>query len=387
MQCIERGLLNLDDDVAEAHLPEFKDIEILESMEDDGNGGTRPVLRKATRKITLRNLLTHTSGLAYEFTHPKLLAWRNWSRTTVAGRANAASKDIAVALRVPLVFEPGTAWRYGYGIDWAGLAVMRATQSTLEEYMAAHIWGPTDMRSTTFSPFRSRPDLLPRLARMTHRDAHGNLTERPSAGSIRSEAENVEFGGGGGCYGTANDYIKLLASLLGTASGKTTQVSGRPLLTAASLKIMFDQTISAPAKAMLNMMVFHPAAAGLAGNVPPGVSVTFGLGGLTNSNPFTQPTPRAVKLDLAARPTSGNHGEGASSGAAAAVGSGRSAGAMQWSGLPNCFWYISPRDGVCGCWFGQLLPPGDDVSLALYEGFEGAVLRELRGEVGEKGRL
>jgi CubicO group peptidase (beta-lactamase class C family) len=54
MQCVERGILNLDDDVSKTHLPEFKDAEVLIRMEDDGKGGTRPLLKRATRKVTLR---------------------------------------------------------------------------------------------------------------------------------------------------------------------------------------------------------------------------------------------------------------------------------------------------------------------------------------------
>src|ERR1700712_2998389 len=54
MQCVEKGLLNLDADVGEANLPEFKDIQVLEKMEDDGNGGQKPVLRAAKGKVTLR---------------------------------------------------------------------------------------------------------------------------------------------------------------------------------------------------------------------------------------------------------------------------------------------------------------------------------------------
>jgi CubicO group peptidase (beta-lactamase class C family) len=54
MQCVERGLVGLDDDVAEKLLPEFKDIEVLEDMEDDGQGGEKPRLRKAKGKVTLR---------------------------------------------------------------------------------------------------------------------------------------------------------------------------------------------------------------------------------------------------------------------------------------------------------------------------------------------
>ena len=64
---------------------------------------------------------------------------------------------------------------------------------------------------------------------------------------------------------------------------------------------------------------------------------------------------------------------------------GRSAGGMQWGGLPNLFWWISPKDGVCGCYFGQILPPGDPLSFELYGEFEKAVLAERR--MGGKGKL
>jgi CubicO group peptidase (beta-lactamase class C family) len=107
--------------------------------------------------LTYRNLLTHTSGLAYEFTHPKLNAWREWAMSsTPDGRVNARSSEIAVANKVPLIFEPDEGWVYGYGIDWAGLAVMRATKQTLEEYMSENIWKPCGMASTTFQPYGSQ---------------------------------------------------------------------------------------------------------------------------------------------------------------------------------------------------------------------------------------
>ena len=54
MQCVEKGLLNLDQDVSEANLPEFKDVKILEKMEDDGQGGKKPVFREPKEKVTLR---------------------------------------------------------------------------------------------------------------------------------------------------------------------------------------------------------------------------------------------------------------------------------------------------------------------------------------------
>src|SRR5580692_8401948 len=128
--------------------------------------------------IHVRNLLTHSSGMAYEFTHPKLNAWRDWSMSSTAdGKANARSSDIAVAHKVPLLFEPDEGWVYGYGLDWAGLAVMRATNKTLEEYMSQNIWKPCGMTCTTFSLTEHRPDLLPRFSGMTLREENGDLID------------------------------------------------------------------------------------------------------------------------------------------------------------------------------------------------------------------
>lgn len=68
MQCVERGLLNLDDDVSSI-LPEWENPQILVGFEDDSG---KPILKDAKNKLTLRMLLTHQSGLGYGFMHPDL---------------------------------------------------------------------------------------------------------------------------------------------------------------------------------------------------------------------------------------------------------------------------------------------------------------------------
>jgi CubicO group peptidase (beta-lactamase class C family) len=223
---------------------------------------------------------------------------------------------------------------------------MRATKQTLEQYMSENIWGPCSMNSTTFSLSDHRPDLLPRFAGMTMRDESGNLVDLETD-LFTHRAERVKYGGGGGCFSTANDYIKLLTSLLHTLTASTNSSSRLPnLLSKSTLETMFAQRLSSSATAVLNTMVFSPSASGLAGNLPVGTSTTFGLGGIIN-------------LDLLSN-------------------SSRSPAAMQWSGLPNLFWWISPLDGLCGCYFTQILPPGDRTSVSLYTEFEAAVLKEWR---------
>jgi CubicO group peptidase (beta-lactamase class C family) len=353
MQCVERKLLDLDQDVSTTWLPEFQEIDILLRIEEDANGNKTPITKKSRNPITLRNLLNHSSGLAYEFTHPKLEAWRRWTNSTNDGRKLSRSTHISEALRVPLIFEPGTSWIYGYGIDWAGLAVMRATTISLEEYMTTYIWRPLGMASTTFSPTKFRPELLARFAAMNERGDGGEVVYTDGR-EVYAMTERLDFGGGGGCFSTANDYIRLLTSLLATATATASPVNDGAaavpqLLARSSLDAMFSPTLSPASTSALKTIVASPLAAGLAGNLPAEVAMSWGLGGILN-------------LDVV--PTSG-----------------RAKGGMQWSGLPNLFWWISPGDGVCGCYFGQLLPPGDRPSLDMYSAFEKAVLEERRAAV------
>jgi CubicO group peptidase (beta-lactamase class C family) len=304
------------------------------------------------------NLLTHTSGVSYEFTHPTLFAWRQWAvKNTPDGRANQGSSDIGVAYRVPLLFDPGEGWAYGYGIDWAGLAVMRVTNKTLEEYIAENIWGPLGMESTTFDPWKLRSDLSGRVTGMMQRSPEKDVVVGDDAAFVKGiGAQN--YSGGGGGYSTANDYIKFVTSLLKTIKSSKQE---HDLLKASTLAEMINQTISPTASATLNAIVSSPMSAGLAGNIPGGIQVTFGLGGVVNKVPIDKPTHRATDSSITAK------------------GTGRAANGIQWCGLPNCHWWISPADGVCGVFFGQIVPPGDNVTLRLYEEFEGAVLRDFTG--------
>ncbi|KAF2425567.1 beta-lactamase/transpeptidase-like protein [Tothia fuscella] len=331
LQCVERGLLSLDDPV-ETILPELKNPQILLKMD----AKTGPTLKAATKKITLRQMLTHSSGLSYEFTHPKMFVWRYWFlKQNAENKALTKSLDPAKAYQAPLLFEPGEGWAYSTGIDWAGIMVSRVTGKSLEGFMQENIFKPLGMSSTTFYPERY-PKIADRLANMAVRDEKTGKLDK-NAGNPLKAYMNVREGGGGGCFSTANDYMKFLSALCSPVC---------PLFTKQeTLQIMFSPNLSPPAKAALMEMQKSPEAFGLVGNVPIGTDLDFGLGGLLNME--------KVK------------------------GSGRAAGSMQWGGLPNLMWWVNRKDGICGCYFSQLLPSGDRRSFDLYEGYEKAGMEEF----------
>ena len=130
MQLYEQGRFALDDP-AEQHLPELANMMVVESF-DQATGAYK--VRPAAKKITIRHLFTHTSGLGYGFTSPIVRDFK----------PRAGEKYVAG----PLLFEPGTQWIYGTSVDWLGRMVEKLSGQNLEEYFRDHIFTPLGMTDT-----------------------------------------------------------------------------------------------------------------------------------------------------------------------------------------------------------------------------------------------
>ena len=189
MQLVEQGKLVLDEPIANI-LPELARPQVLEGFDAAGE----PRLRPARRAITLRHLITHTSGFVYDIWNPEM--GRYMERKGIPGIITCRN----AALDLPLAFDPGDAWDYGTGIDWVGKAVERVSGQQLGEYFAEHLFEPIGMTDTGF---RLTPERRARLAGMHARDADGTLT--PIEFEIPQDPE-FEMGGGG-LYSTAADYL------------------------------------------------------------------------------------------------------------------------------------------------------------------------------------
>jgi methyl acetate hydrolase len=114
MQLVEQGKVKLDEPVSK-YLPQLAKLEVLESFDAEG----KPVLRPAKAAVTLKHLLTHTSGFCYDMWDEKMSRY---------------AKQVANPAPVqPLMFEPGARWQYGQGLDWAGRLVEAISGMTLED--------------------------------------------------------------------------------------------------------------------------------------------------------------------------------------------------------------------------------------------------------------
>ena len=164
MQLVERGKLKLDEPVAR-HLPELAKLDVIDGFLPSG----KPVLRPAVKPITLRHLLTHTSGFAYPTWSEEMFKYT---------QATAPLPPGVVAPLVPLVFEPGTRWQYGYSADWTGRLVETVSGLNLEQYFQRNILQPLGMNDTTFI---FPADKFDRLVSQSRRQNGGPLQEVPRA--------------------------------------------------------------------------------------------------------------------------------------------------------------------------------------------------------------
>lgn len=241
LQLVERGLLTLDEDLR-LRLKALAETQILRGF-DDATG--QPVYEENTTPISLRTLLTHTSGFAYDSTVESLMRWRK-----VTGHTKIHNTWTLESLRCPLVFAPGTQWFYGTSIDWATLALEQVTGQSLNEYATANIFEPLGMKNSFVGPAnaaRSTEELLARLAPCPVRSADDGVLVPAELPHTIDDNNDVESGGAG-LLSTARDYAQFLQAVL--QPGK--------LLSAENLALLFKPQLQGELLASLRATVAVP---------------------------------------------------------------------------------------------------------------------------------
>ena len=315
LQQVEAGRLSLDAPIGEV-LPELARPQVLVGFAPEGG---EAMLRPARTPLTLRHLLTHTSGFSYDMWNSGIGAYM-------------AARDVPgiigcqrAALGTPLVAEPGERWEYGIGIDWAGLAVEKVTGKRLADVLAERVLGPLGMRDTAF---RIGPEQRGRLASMHAKAPDGTLAAIPF-----EVPQDPEFHmGGGGLYGTATDYLRFCRMWLnaGTLDG------ARILAPETVREAMRDQI------APLEVVPMKSAMPASTHDVElfPGMRKGWGLSFLINAED---------------------------------VPGGRAAGSLAWAGLANTYYWIDAKRDRAGVIATQILPFADPQVLTAFEAVERAV--------------
>lgn len=318
MQLVEQGSLHLDDDLGPL-VPALAAPKVLEGFDAAG----KPILRPAKGAITLRRLLTHTAGFAYDMWNTDMLAFAQQSSVP---RAETFVKPEDC---LPLAFDPGQRWAYGVNIDWAGRALEAVTGQNLDAYMQANVCQPLGMNSTGYL---LRPEISARLAGMHQRHPDGQL--EPIA--YDPPMDPAGFLGGGGLYGSAGDYIRFIRMMLNHGTLDGVQVLKPETVALMGQNHMGDLDVEP-------MRTAIPTLSNTA-DFWPGMRKKWGLSFLIN----TEDVP-----------------------------GGRAAGSLSWGGLRNTYFWIDPARQVGGTIMTQILPWADPTVLGLYDDLERGVYRMI----------
>jgi CubicO group peptidase (beta-lactamase class C family) len=312
LQLVERGKLELDEPAGNID-PTLASALVLTGFDAKGV----PQLRPAQKPITLRNLLTHTSGFSYPLWDPTVVRYLK-----VAG-SNPAWP------RMPLMFEPGSRWAYGGSLDRVGRMVEIAGGQSLDRYFSDHITGPLGMNDTGFSLTAKQ---RARQASLHARDTNGKLLPQPLE---KLDVPKV-LSGGGGIYSTAPDYLTLLQALLNGGGLRETSI-----LRPETVALMSENQIG-----NLEVGILKTTNPALSNDVDffPGVRLRWGFGHMINIDPVPDC---------------------------------RKAGSLTWAGLFNTYYWIDPTTRIAGVIMMQILPFADRQALKAYRQFERGICRAL----------
>jgi CubicO group peptidase (beta-lactamase class C family) len=314
LQLVERGRLDLDTALAD-RIPALGAARVLTGFDAAG----QPLTRVPLRPVTLRHLLTHTSGYGYEYWCEPIQRVRK--AQAIPGIATCQNK----ALSTPLLFDPGERWEYGISTDWLGKVVEAASGQRLGRYLQENVLAPMGMVDTAF---RISLGMQERLATVHRRDRDGAL----QVSAIRVPQDPEFEMGGGGLYGTAGDYLRFVRMILNGGVA-----SGRRVLAVDSVALMTSNQIGA-----LPVTPLRSVLPTLSNDVEffPGIAKGYSFG---------------FQVNLQAAAT------------------GLPAGTLMWAGLANTYFWIDPVTGIGGVFLSQVLPFADIEALPLFLGMQKAV--------------
>jgi methyl acetate hydrolase len=310
MMLVDDGKLKLDDDVAK-YLPKYKDPAVINRFDQaDGSYETRP----AKRPITIRHLLTHTSGIGYGFASPML--------TKIMQKTGKTELDL------PLLFDPGESWAYGASTRVLGHVIEVISGEKIDAFLQSRILRPLGMDDTSYLVPAAK---YPRVVAVNARGADGRFVERPLPATL-----SANVAGDGGLYGTAGDYGLFLRMLLNRG-----KLGDRRILSGKSAKAMLESHTG-------NVVVQPQESANpsLSRNFPEGAGKDrWGLG---------------FQLAAEQRPNR------------------RARGTGTWAGIFNTHFFIDPATEIGVIVMMQTLPFYDEASMKVYAAVEEALYRNLK---------
>lgn len=294
LMLMEEGKLMLSDPVSK-FIPEFAKPQVVDKFDlKDTTWTTVP----AKREVTIKDLLTHTSGLGYaQIGTPEANAMYKKAGITaglgVSGHNMAA--DMRKLGKLPLFFQPGERWMYSLGDDVLGLVVEVASGMSFDKFLRTHIFDPLGMNDTWFYLPK---DKQPRLVKLYTHDSTGM---KPATSQNFEAGEKTYpnfpnedlgyFSGGGGLSSTVKDYAIFLQMIL---NGGT--YNGRQIISRSTARMMTsDQFLANPQNKIPFGLGFGITSRAASAGTPKNEG-TFEWGGAFGTQYWVDPKEKIIAL-------------------------------------------------------------------------------------------
>jgi CubicO group peptidase (beta-lactamase class C family) len=291
MMLWEEGKFRLDAPIS-WYIPEFKNMVIFESFnEADSSFTSKP----AEKSITIRQLLTHTSGIGYGFIDDdnfRKIYQKAGIIDAFTTRDIRIEENIKLLATMPLHFEPGTEFKYAEGLDVLGYLIEKLSGMPLDQFFRERIFDPLGMTDTYFYLPDSKVDRL--VAVQTLKDGNWERVTSHFAYDPEYPVKGAKsfFSGGGGLSSTARDYAAFLQMYLNKG-----ELNGIRFLSRTTVNFIMANQIGD----FWDPGSFHGLAFGVvdqagAGRGGSGSEGTFDWGGYFNTQYFADPNEQVIGI-------------------------------------------------------------------------------------------
>ncbi len=337
MTLYEQGKFKLDDPI-EQYMPEFKNIQVVKDVKVGLSSGSVT----ANQQITIRQVLSHTSGLSHGISQTKMDK-DIWNRIFFDQSLTTIEKRVKALAQIPLSYQPSTKWNYSFGPDIASRLIEVLSGETTDAYLKKTIFQPLGLKDMTYNLNEEQQ----KRAMIVYDFVDGkNLKRSP----MQPQSTGVTvFAGVNALWGTMDDYLKFAKMLYNNG-----ELNGKRILKKETLELMRqDVTDAITRKPNKNSRIYRVANGIVLDedgsmNLEPGYGFGLGFGLLKEPS-------LANKLNV-------------------------SVGEYFWSGANSTHFFVNPKDDVIGIFMSQIgtltIPNpyqfyfGDEFRKGVYEGIK-----------------
>ncbi|MDA9594867.1 beta-lactamase family protein [SAR86 cluster bacterium] len=307
------------------HSPAENYIDNLKSLQVASVENDEIIYSEPETKVTLHQLLTHTSGFGYDFHHETL------SHLLLDKKIVDLLDKEGKFLEAPLIEQPGKYWHYGIGLGWIGRIIETLSEQSLNDYMTEKLFKPLEMSNTSFDISTIGEDRLPKIYSIEEDGSLIDISELMSSPQIDKFAY-----GGGGVFSCPDDYAKFLRMFLN--GGKA---NGENVLSIETVKQMTTNQIgelNVPFQPTFNSSIIAP------NEWFPGIEKKWGYSFMINSE------------DVPNR---------------------RTKGSCAWSGIMNTFFWFDQQKDIGGTIMMQIAPCYHEKPKQVLKRFEEAIYKSI----------